>query len=390
MSHTQPLIQKNGHTLPPNHLDELKSEFVQNVGHELRTPVTIIRGYAELLSEGSLGELSREQQEALFAITNRAYELHSLVERITTLLSVKERAGTSVPLALSEIVAGVIELRQDKAKKAGVDLTGHLAPQLPLIAGQPYPLQLAIDCLIENAIKFTPEGGRVDVQLAAEPDGACLSISDTGIGIAEEALERIFDSFYQVDGSSTRSYGGLGLGLTVVKTVVEIYRGQIDVESHPGRGSRFRVKFPALPAETRVGQIQQSLVGPHRILIVDDEDLVGMTLRDGLEKVPNCEIFTATSGEQALQLFEQKPFDLLFTDYKMPDMDGLTLSGRVRELYPHTVIIMITAHGSEALYQQAAGASIQHILDKPVKLSEIRHVAATALSGSGDPQSNRG
>jgi CheY-like chemotaxis protein len=390
MSQTQLLVQTNEQAPDVNNLDELKSEFMRNVGRELRTPVIIIRGYAELLSEGSPGALAPEQEKALFAITNRANELHKLVERITTLLSVKAQIGDAIPLALTEIVESVMDAQRVKVEKAGLTLAFQPVLPPPLITGQYYPLRLAVDCLVENAIKFTPAGGQVEIRLATESGWVCLIVADTGIGIAEEELERIFDSFYQVDGSSTRSYGGLGLGLAVVKTVIEAYQGQIEVKSRPGQGSRFIVKFPALAEETRAEQIQKTKVGPHRILIVDDEESVGMILRDGLEKLPNCEIVTAISGQQALALFAEKPFDLLFTDYKMPDIDGLALAMCVGQAYPRTVIIMITAHSNEELYQQAAGASIQRILDKPVKLSEIRHVASTALNRSNGSQNETG
>ncbi len=116
-----------------------------------------------------------------------------------------------------------------------------------------------------------------------------------------------------------------------------------------------------------------------RILIVDDEENVALTFQDSLERLPNCEIAIATNGEQALQLFEQQPFDLLITDYKMPGTDGITLAVRVRQLYPRTVIIMITAYGDQTLREQAARASIQRVLDKPVRLGEIRCVALEAL-----------
>ena len=116
-----------------------------------------------------------------------------------------------------------------------------------------------------------------------------------------------------------------------------------------------------------------------RILIVDDEENVALTLQNMLRKLPRCDIVVATGGEQALQLFEQQPFDLLITDYKMPGMDGITLAARVRQLYPRTAIIMITAYGSDELRGQAARISIQSVLDKPVGLVEMRSAALEAL-----------
>lgn len=360
--------------------EDLQSTFIRNVSHELRTPLTLVQGYAELLHNGSLGALTSEQQKALFIILDRAHELGTLVERIGTLMAIKEHRGDSVPLALTHIVMGVVEGRRAAATQAGLTLEAHLEPDLPLVSGNPYYLRQAIECLLENALKFTPSGGQVKIQVYAEPSWVCVAMTDTGIGMAAEDLERIFSRFYQVDGSTTRQYNGIGLGLTLAKTVIEEYGGRIEVESQPGQGSRFTVRLPALSPTAQVGQPAEGSVILRRILIVDDEEGVALTLRNMLKRLPNCEIAIAASGEQALQLFEQKPFDLLITDYKMPGMDGLTLATRIQRLYPQTAIVMITAYGNDELREQAARASIRGILNKPVGLADIRKAALEALS----------
>lgn len=126
------------------------------------------------------------------------------------------------------------------------------------------------------------------------------------------------------------------------------------------------------------------------ILIVEDEENVAVTLQYMLKKLPRCNITIAGGGEQALRLFERQPFDLLITDYKMPDMDGMTLAARVRQSYPQTVIIMITAYGDDALREQAAHISVQHVLDKPVELVEIRSAALEALGRLENGQAGAG
>jgi len=125
---------------------------------------------------------------------------------------------------------------------------------------------------------------------------------------------------------------------------------------------------------------------PRRILIVDDEEDVAWTIHDGLERLPNCELQVALSGEQAWQLFTERPFDLLITDYKMPGLDGLALSARVRQHYPHSAIILITAYSNDELRQQARHIAIRHILDKPVTLAQIRSTAAEALEHGAENQ----
>jgi CheY-like chemotaxis protein len=360
-------------------LDELHTIFIQNVSHELRTPLSLLQGYAELLHEGELGPLSSEQQQALTIIVERTRELRTLVERIGILLATRAHATVSVPISLAELVAQLIQGRCGAASEAGLALEVHVDPNLPLISGDPYQLQPALDCLLENAIKFTPRGGRVEVRVYTAPGWVCLAVTDTGVGLPGEELARIFSPFYQIDGSTTRRYGGLGLGLGIVNAVVNGHGGHVEVASRPDQGSCFIVKLPAMPTPVFGEQARTDRAAPRRILVVDDEENVALTIQDGLERLPNCEIIVATSGAVALQLFEAAPFDLLITDYKMPGTDGMTLSARVRQLYPQTSIVMITAYSSQLLRQQATAIAIRYVLDKPVKLDEIRSVALEAL-----------
>jgi CheY-like chemotaxis protein len=361
-------------------LEDLQSMFIRNVGHELRTPLAIVQGYAELLRDGELGDLAPEQQRAMFVIVDRAYALRALVERIGTLMEVQAHTDAPASFALPEVVAQAVSERQAAAKEAGLTLELSAEPDLPRVSGNPHQVGQALDCLLENAIKFTPSGGRIEVRVFGEPEWVCWEVTDTGVGIPEDKLEHLFDGFYQVDGSTTRRYGGIGLGLTVAKMVVEAHAGRIQVNSRPGRGSRFTVKLPVMSPKTQKGQTATSAGIVRRILVVDDEENVALTLQAGLERLPNCEVSVATSGEEALQLFEQQPFDLVVTDYKMPGTDGMTLAVRIRQKYPQAAIVMITAYSSDELREQAARASIQHILDKPVKLTEVRSAALDALS----------
>ena len=253
-------------------LDDLHYTFIQNVSHELRTPLTIIQGYAELLGDGSLGALAPEQQKAVFVIVDRVSELRTLVERIDVLLAVEAHETAPLPLALDKIVAKVVEGKRAAAAQAGLTLEMHLEPDLPPVSGTPRHLQQAIDCLLENALKFTPGGGRVEVQVFPEPGWVCLAITDTGIGMTEKELERIFTRFYQRDRSITRRYGGIGLGLTLVRAVIEEHSGRIEVESQPGQGSRFIIKLSALSPAAQEAQLVEDAMTSRCILIVDGRE----------------------------------------------------------------------------------------------------------------------
>ncbi len=222
-------------------LDRLKSEFIQNVSHELRSPIALIRGYADLLEAGDLGPLRPEQQEPVAIIARRTRMLAELVEDITLILGAEARPLAREAVPLDELARAAVKDFKLPAERAGLTLKADIAPNLPPVAGESIYLRRVLDNLIGNAIKFTPPGGNITVRLWQEDQRLKLQVSDTGIGIAPEQQERVFERFYQVDGSSRRRYGGVGLGLTLVKEVVTSLGGTVKLESEPGQGSTFTV-----------------------------------------------------------------------------------------------------------------------------------------------------
>jgi len=225
-------------------LDRLKDEFIQNVSHELRSPLALIRGYAEMLVEGVLGPLSSEQQKPMEIIARRARMLGDLVEDITFILEAEANPPTPVGVPLAEIARAAVEDFQVSAGQAGLTLEASIPPSFPMVWGTMTHLRRLLDNLVSNAIKFTPAGGKVVVRLREEEEQVILEVSDTGIGIPPEEIDRIFDRFYQVDGSARRRYGGVGLGLALVKQIVTNFGGSVRVESQVGKGSTFFVTLP--------------------------------------------------------------------------------------------------------------------------------------------------
>lgn len=370
------LLEKN--VLEEEELEILRSTIIQNVSHELRTPLGVIIGYSELLHNGTWGELAPQQQEAIITIITHAQQLCTVVERIGTLMDINGNTGNLLaPLALRSVIMAAVEERRASAVQSDLALDIHIETNLPFVSGSPRQLQQAIDCLVENALKFTPAGGRVEVNAYTEKGWVCLTVSDTGIGIKEEQLDQIFSLFYQADGSTTRRYGGLGL--SIAKAVVEAHAGKIEVESKPGQGSRFAIKLPpAVDQERGPDEVSPRF---RRILLVDDEEQVTTSLQVGLGKLRNYEIVTANSSERALQLLKQQTFDLVITDYRMPSIDGMALAAHIRRSYPQTAVIMLTTFGSDKLRKQASDVDIRHLLDKPVKLTHLRDLIQEALEG---------
>ncbi len=225
-------------------LAQLKDEFIQNVSHELRTPLAIVRGYVELLESGELGELQPQQQEPMQILARRMRMLTKLVDDINAILEVETRKPVRKPLNLVELVSDMLDDFQVVAREAGLVLHADLDQNLPVLQGDPLHLHRVLDNLLGNALKFTPAGGEIAVSLRQEHQTAILEVRDTGIGIPPDKLDRVLDRFYQIDGSMTRHYGGSGLGLALVKEIVEAHGGHVEVESQPGEGSTFRVNLP--------------------------------------------------------------------------------------------------------------------------------------------------
>jgi signal transduction histidine kinase len=245
-------------------LDRLKSTFLATMSHELRTPLTSIIGYSEMLASGMGGELNPTQSE--FIDTIRAKGDH-LLELILTLLDVAKLEQDQLrilPVAVDpgELARDALRTVSPVAQKKGIALDVQVADALPQVCADQARLRQVLLNLLDNAVKFTPSGGKVSLEVAPaalngdeHEDGLVLlsapgravefTIRDTGIGIPEAELTRIFDAFYQVDGSATREHGGTGLGLSIVKRLVEAHDGTITVTSRHGQGSEFRVRIAA-------------------------------------------------------------------------------------------------------------------------------------------------
>jgi signal transduction histidine kinase/FixJ family two-component response regulator len=224
--------------------DKVKSEFIQNVSHELRTPLAIMYGYAQVLMEGQMGELSQTQMEALQIMFRRAQMLIGLVDDLTMILSTQTQTPFREPLDMAAVVRAAEVDFQVACRNAALSLTVSIQPNLPLIMGDSIQLRRVLDNLMGNALKFTPAGGSISLRLWREEPNLMLEVADTGMGIPADRQERIFERFYQVDGSMKRRFGGTGLGLALVKEIVEAHGGWVSVDSTVGQGSRFWVCLP--------------------------------------------------------------------------------------------------------------------------------------------------
>ena len=226
-------------------LDRLKDDFIRNVSHELRTPLAIARGYAELLESGDLGELQPEHRDPIAVISRRMRSLSAMMDDIAAISDLDRDGLRMLPLDMGELLEDRLSAFESAVECAQLRLEREIEQPAPQLCADETYLSQMIDKLLSNAVKFTAAGGEIRVSLKRVGEEAVLTVADTGIGIPPDQMTRIFERFYQVDGSTTRRYGGAGLGLSVVREVAAAHGGAVDVVSEEGKGSTFTVRIPA-------------------------------------------------------------------------------------------------------------------------------------------------
>jgi signal transduction histidine kinase len=229
-------------------LNQIKANFIANVSHELRTPLTLLRGYLDMMKDGAFGEVTAEQAQALDALLRSATRLEKLIDDLI-LFAYAERGELTLTLTnnyLQDIAAQVVENHRYSAKVKGISLEARIEPDLPPVHCDRDRIAWVMDELINNAIKFSSAGGKVSLAILYHQGIVTVSVHDQGIGIPAQRLAEIFEPFHQLDGSTTRRYGGTGLGLALVTRIIEAHGAQLRVESEVGKGSLFEFSLPAI------------------------------------------------------------------------------------------------------------------------------------------------
>jgi signal transduction histidine kinase len=227
-------------------LDRLKSNFISNISHELRTPLTHIKGYQELLLAGAMGPLNPEQENTINIIKNSSERLERLIEDLISfsLIAKGEITLTKAPVNIGFLVNNVVNHNLPKAKDKNISLNVTIPDNLPIAQVDEQKFSWVIMQLLDNSLKFTPDYGKIDITLLEKDNGIQISVEDSGIGISQENIGEIFEPFHQVDGKSTRRYGGTGLGLTLVRQIIEAHNSHIMVSSEVGKFTKFEFILP--------------------------------------------------------------------------------------------------------------------------------------------------
>ncbi len=242
-------------------LHQLKANFISNISHELRTPLTHIKGYLELMAENDLGPLTKEQKEAVSVMARSTEQLEKLINDLIQ-FSETTKSGLRLhlePVAVQNVIHKVIQKLQGKAEKQGVTLITGNIQELPDVMADVEKITWVLSQLIDNAIKFTPSGGKVTILGQHNEDRVTVAVIDTGIGMPADRIEEIFIPFHQLDNSPTRRYGGTGMGLALVKRVLEAHHTSIQVKSSPGKGSNFYFSLPVATHSQRSRHSVKSL-----------------------------------------------------------------------------------------------------------------------------------
>lgn len=382
-------------------LSHMKDEFLSTLSHELRTPLNAIQGWATLLRQRQARP--QDYQQGLEVIERNA---RIQVQLVNDLLDMSRIISGKVhleirPLHLHDVVNNAIEAVRQSAVAKNIRIVPMLDTRIGLVRGDPSRLQQVLWNLLSNAIKFTPQGGRVQVILERMDSHADICIEDNGIGIHADFLPYVFDRFRQADPGTTRSFGGLGLGLSIVKNLVELHGGCVRVES-PGenQGSTFIVSLPISHVRTQerdpiargtvssgtIESIELPRLNNVRVLVVDDEPdgraLIARILEEHGAR-PVCVL----NVEAAVDLLSRERFDVLLSDIGMPDVDGFELIRRVRLMDKARSgplpAIAITAYARPEDRQRSLLAGFHMHLSKPIEARELLASMAGLLHLSG-------
>jgi PAS domain S-box-containing protein len=377
--------------------DRLKDEFLATLSHELRTPLTSILGWASMIRNGEV-----DGPHVLRAIETIERNARSQARLIDDLLDVSRIITGNLrlelhPLSLGPIVDSALDALRPTAHAKGISIRAEFAPGICLVRGDPNRLRQVIWNIVSNAVKFTPRGGTVTVSLECVETFSRLTISDTGEGIAPEFLPYVFDRFRQAEGSISRKQGGLGLGLAVVRHLVELHAGTVKASSDGlGMGATFQVDLPLAQerrdpnrAEEREREIERRRssnkairLDQVRVLLVEDDD-DSRSLLSMMLKRHGAIVTSVKSASEALAVFNNTPRpDLLVSDIGMPDVDGYELIRKIRDQGGQVPALALTGYATKKDRERALQAGYQMHLAKPIEQADLIAALVSLLSNS--------
>jgi len=380
--------------------NRMKDEFLAVISHELRTPLTAILGWTHMLSTGKYDEATAAR--ALEVIERNAKSQTQLIDDlldVSRIVSGKLRLDVRL-VELVPLIKAAIDSVRPAAEAKEIRLQTIFDPLVGPISGDPNRLQQIVWNLLSNAIKFTPKGGQIDVRLERIGSNAQITVSDTGIGIDPEFLPYIFDRFRQADSTTTRKHGGLGLGLAIVRHLVELHGGTIEARSEgTGQGATFRISLPLAAEQPRTFRFQAArdymfslnqehlMLGGLRVLVVDDEADARELISAMLERY-GARVTAVSSCNEAIEVLSRWNPDVVVSDIGMPGEDGYALIRKVRSLKAECKAkipaVALTAYASAEDRSRVLSAGYQMHVPKPVEPAELVGAIANLVARNAE------
>ena len=366
--------------------ERYKEQFLANMSHEIRTPMHAISGMTNILIRN---KHDQGQDKFLNAIQESSANLLVILNDILDLSKIESGkiSVESIPVDLRKVLKTVVDVLRVKAEEKAVTIAATVDPAIPdWINGDPTRLNQILLNLIGNAIKFT-EKGNIDITVAPVDGKLQFTVADTGIGIPADKLGQVFETFEQVNDSTTRKYGGTGLGLSITKKLVEIQQGTIWVESTENKGSKFIFELPLVPSEAKpegkngltdadLKRMGKSMAGM-TVLLAEDNEFNQMVCSDDLNYyIDNVTIELANNGQEAVDKFQSGKFDVVLMDIQMPEMNGYEATRKIRRLEEGnnekaTPIIAMTASLLKSEIDQCYEAGMNSYIPKPYQIEEF-------------------
>ncbi|MFN8384004.1 MAG: PAS domain S-box protein [Anaerolineales bacterium] len=381
------------------HANRAKDEFLANMSHELRTPLNGILGFSETLLEGIRGPLNEKQGQALEIIQSSGYHLLGLINDILDVSKIESGKFELQPenILVNDVCQSSLNFVRQLAIKKSINIDYFSSPAASRIHADPKRLKQILVNLLNNAVKFTPENGSVKLEVRADARAGVMrfSVIDTGIGITPEDQQKLFKPFVQLDSSLSRQYEGSGLGLSLVKKLVEMHDGNIELQSEAGQGSRFTFTLPweqevqesktlsVVYEEKSNSSTEENSTKHGKVLLAEDNDANVTVIKDYLES-RGYQVYAVHDGRDVLSQAEEIFPDIVLMDIQMPSVNGFEATSRLRAdpRFAAVPIIALTAFAMSGDRERCLEAGMNEYLSKPVKLKELKQMIENLLDQS--------